>query len=84
MGKPVVVFGAAWYAPLPGAFRFGSGISYEEVTAFRPDFTLLRAAIDRLCTHLPVGVVDRHYLAISRDYEPGRNLARLEEVLNHG
>jgi hypothetical protein len=82
MGKPVVVFGAAWYAPLPGAFRFAPSLDYVEVTAFRPDFDKLKMALDVLSTHMPCGVVDLHYLPICPAYSQETNEQRLREALD--
>ena len=82
MGKPSIIFGAAWYAPLPGAFRFTPGLDYAEVLSFRPDFDRLKAALDLMSTHMPPGVVDMHYLPICPDYHRETNEARLKEILH--
>jgi len=82
MGRPVIVFGAAWHAGLPGAFRFSEALDYAAVRSFQADFDALRGALDQLSTHMPPGVVDMHYLPICPDYVPETNQRRLLDVLN--
>jgi capsule polysaccharide export protein KpsC/LpsZ len=42
-GKPVLCFGATWWAGAPGVTRYRAGLSFDEVLANRPD----RAALER-------------------------------------
>lgn len=82
MGRPVIVFGAAWYAGLPGVFSFSSELNYADLLAFTADFGELKRALDGLSTYMPLGVVDMHYLPICPDYNQGINESRLLDVLN--
>jgi len=78
-GKPVLIFGRAWYATLPGVFEFRPGMSLEEILACRIHHAELGEKVNELLTKTAVGVVDEDYSHTVKGYSDDQNNACLEE-----
>lgn len=69
MGKGAIHFGVAWYATLPGVFRWQGAETVAKALAVRPDRTSLETAFDALTRKLYPGVVDPHYGVLIKDFK---------------
>lgn len=61
MGKGAIHFGVAWYATLPGVFRWQGPETVQKALAAKPDRAALEAAFAALTRKLYPGVVDPYY-----------------------
>ncbi len=72
-GKPVLCFGATWWAEAPGVTRYRPGISFDEIIANRPE----RAALERFTGVLQArshtGYVQRHFAQADTDLPDEQN-----------
>ena len=66
-GKPVICFGATWWAEAPGVTRYRPGLTLDEVLAGTPT----RAAVERFAGILQArshsGHVQRHFARADTD-----------------
>lgn len=69
LGKATVHFGAAWYASLPGTFRWIGPKTVAQATAFMPDRSALERAFGDLSRKLYPGVIDQDYAALLPGYD---------------
>ena len=60
-GKPVLCFGAAWWAGAPGVTRYRPGLSFDDVLAKRPDRPALEHFAGVLQARSHAGNVQRHF-----------------------
>lgn len=81
MGKPVLVFGNAWYRTLPGATKFSDNVSYQDILGSAPDHDDLQQAAGSLVERAHVGVVDRHYSKLVPDFEYSENSSTVAESI---
>lgn len=61
LGKGAIHFGVAWYATLPGVFRWQGPETVQKALAVKPDRAALETAFAALTRKLYPGVVDLHY-----------------------
>jgi len=78
-GKPALIFGPAWYASLPGVFRFRPNLDVDEILACRIDHAELEKRTNELLMKAGVGVVDREYSQDVRNYSDEQNSLYLQE-----
>lgn len=64
MGKPVILFGRAWYSSLPGVIAWDDPELIQKVDSFVFDRVALEEGFARLSQKGYTGVVDSHYLKI--------------------
>lgn len=80
-GKPALIFGPAWYASLPGVFRFRPKMDVKEILACRIDHADLEKQLNELLMKTGVGVLDSAYSQYMRDYSDEQNNLYLQEFL---
>ena len=73
MGKPVLVFGGAWYRKFPGAVEWREGLSFDDIAGVRFDHAALQQAVGALVARCHPGVVDRDYIEIVDGYAEDTN-----------
>lgn len=78
-GKPVLIFGRAWYATLPGVFEFRQDMSLKEILACRINHAELEKKFNELLTKTAVGAVQEECGKAIEDYSDEWNNACLEE-----
>lgn len=78
-GKPVLIFGPAWYASLPGVFRFRPNMDVKEILACRIEHAELEKRLNELLMKAGVGVLDREYSQDVQDYSDEQNSLYLQE-----
>ncbi len=83
MGKPVLVFGQAWYRGFPGAVEWREGLTYDDVAAIDFPHQTLETAVGAFIARCHHGVVDRDYIEIVEDYSEENNITRVAQVI-HG
>ena len=76
LGKPVIIFGDAWYAKMPGIFRHEEIQSKEDIikvseAIFSKD--VLKNEFNKLQEFLHKGVVDYGYARIAKDFDRQNN-----------
>ncbi|WP_029032961.1 hypothetical protein [Salinimicrobium terrae] len=73
-GKPVIVFGRAWYKTLPGVFTFSSDLDIEKISSEIVSFTELQLKFDELTAKLAPGVaLNEVYPSYYKDYDVEEN-----------
>ncbi len=81
-GKPVLVFGAAWYREFPGVVEWCSGPTFDEFACNEPPETAnIVAALDWALRTAGKGVVDPAYAELVDGYEPSANAHHVAESL---
>jgi hypothetical protein len=81
MGKPVLVFGQAWYRGFPGVQQWREGLSYDEIVATPVDHAALEAAVGGFVARCHRGVVDGDYIEIVDGYSEDANVDRVAAVI---
>ena len=76
-GKPCLVFGAAWYAELPGVTRYAAGLNLLELAKQRVDRSALDAACDTMLSQCADGLVFPRNATI---YEMRHDMAELDRL----
>jgi hypothetical protein len=81
-GKPVSVFGAAWYREFPGVVEWGSHLTFDEfVCNAPPEASSIVTALDSALRTAGKGVVDPAYAELVEGYEPQANAQQVAESL---
>ncbi len=76
-GKPVVIFGRAWYGGVDGVFRYREDLDLEQVARYEIDHGKMEKSVSHLVSKTGVGIVDGHFLEISKDknnFDPKQNV----------
>jgi hypothetical protein len=81
-GRPVVVFGGAWYRSFPGVFEWHDGLDLEVVSRHRFPHELLEQAAGRLAARCHPGVIELLYQRRSKDFDHAENVERVSETLD--
>lgn len=81
-GKPVLVFGAAWYREFPGVWSWESPPSFEDFIGHKPpDEATVVAALDQSLRTAGKGVVDLAYAQLVGDFDAAGNGQLVAESL---
>ncbi|MBQ0932852.1 capsular polysaccharide export protein, LipB/KpsS family [Ideonella alba] len=80
-GKPALVFGATWYADLPGVHRWHPGLRFEDIVAAPPDHAALERSVGQFLHHCHEGVVERHYKTLVPDFDEAHNARQVGAAL---
>lgn len=67
-GKPVVIFGKAWYLNLPGVFFYSPILSIETIMQYSIDHQELEAALAKLLKKTGRGVIDPRYAQLVSNF----------------
>ena len=73
LGKPALVFGAAWYRGLPGVHHIDDAPTWEAIRDTTVDHAALQQAVGALLARSHRGVVDRHYRVLVPDLDKTAN-----------
>jgi len=83
-GRPVLVFGAAWYREFPGVMEWDTLPTFDEFTSNTPpEAASIVAALDSALRTAGKGVVDSAYAELVDGYEPSANAHHVAESLWH-
>ncbi|PQO26003.1 hypothetical protein C5Y96_21365 [Blastopirellula marina] len=80
-GKPVLVFGKAWYRKLPGVFEFPTSMSAEQIAATEIDHSHLEESVADMLSRSCIGVTDPHYSLIVDNYDEDTNASLVASTL---
>ena len=67
LGKPVIVFGHAWYEALPGVIKYDQGFTFDKVLNVRIDRKSVVDGYRRLLRYSSPGVVQSAYFGLQPD-----------------
>ncbi|SDX53721.1 capsular polysaccharide export protein, LipB/KpsS family [Roseicitreum antarcticum] len=81
MGKPVLVFGGAWYRAFPGAVQWREGLRYQDVAGKTFAHDALQQAVGAMLGRCHPGVVDRDYIEIVEGYSDAANVQTVAKQL---
>ncbi|MCC5992627.1 MAG: hypothetical protein JJT99_08895 [Rhodobacteraceae bacterium] len=73
MGKPVLVFGGAWYRAFPGAVEWHEDLQFADIARVQVDHAKLEQVVGALVARCHPGVVDRDYVEIVQGYSAAEN-----------
>lgn len=81
-GKPVLVFGAAWYREFPGVVEWDTCPTFDEFASISPpEAASIVAALDSALRTAGKGVVDSAYAELVDGYEPRANAQQVADSL---
>lgn len=82
MGKPVLVFGQAWYRGFPGVVEWREGLRYDDVLGQSFAHEALERAVGQFIAQCHQGVVDRDYIEIVENFSEEGNIAAVAQILH--
>lgn len=80
-GKPVLVFGNAWYKSLTGVFEFDKNIDIEKILNYQINFDDLQNDFNQLIDKSRIGVIDKDYEVICNNYNQIENNDAIKEFI---
>jgi hypothetical protein len=80
-GKPVLVFGYAWFRKLPGVTEYADGVTLAEVMDKTFSHEQLEQAFSELISKAVPGIVDGHYRQIYEKFDIEENNRLLTDFL---
>lgn len=81
LGKPALVFGAAWYRTLPGVHHIEDAPTYEAIRDTVIDHGALELAVGGLLARSHQGIVERHYAKMIEGFDEAASTARTAKVI---
>ena len=72
-GKPVLIFGQAWYKNLPGVIQYNDNLKMDDILNVKIDHEVLQKEINKLISFCFDGIVDENYIKIYKDYNQEKN-----------
>lgn len=82
-GKPVIVFGSAWYREFPGVFEFTEGLKFSDFMTFNPSpHEVIVTRLEEILTRAGKGVVDEAYAQLVSEYDEDSNAVAVAESLS--
>ena len=78
-GKPVLVFGKAWYRKFEGVVEWRDDLTYEEIIGTTIDHAKVEQSAGTLLARAHQGVVDRHYQKLVEGYDDAANNTRVAQ-----
>lgn len=80
-GKPVLVFGGAWYKSFPGVFQWHEGVDLEAIASHQFDHAELEAAAGNLQAACHPGIIELLYKDRAKDYDEPGNIKQVAETV---
>lgn len=80
-GKPVLVFGGAWYKSFPGVFHWHDGIDLQAIAEHQFSHSDLESAAGRLQAACHPGIIELLYQERSKNYQEVDNVQRVAATL---
>lgn len=77
LGRPVIMFGLAWYRSFPGVFPFDVRMDLEKIAQARVDVAAVEHALARYLASCRSGVVDPYYSILIPDYDEAVNQTKV-------
>ena len=67
-GKNVLVFGNAWYASLPGVFKYNKDTNIKDILSYKINHKMIESKLNELLNRAYVGVIDSNYNKTVENY----------------
>ena len=80
LGRPAVVFGAAWYGSFPGVVRYNQGLNFKEVAELEVDHESLQKAAGALLARSHKGVIERSLFKHVKSLDLAENTSTVAET----
>ena len=80
-GKPVLVFGKAWYASLPGVYKYCDDIDIKKISSTSINHNDLEIKLNKLLNNAYEGVVNPEYNGIVQNYNDAKNVEYMLKYL---
>jgi hypothetical protein len=80
-GKPVLCFGATWWADAPGVTRYRPGLTFQQVLDNRPDRSAVARFAGRLQARSHSGNVQRHFARADTDSNDAENAEQVARIV---
>ncbi len=80
-GKHVLVFGKAWYASLPGVYKYRDDIDIKKISSISINHSDLEVKLNKLLDNAYEGVVDPAYNGIVQNYSDTKNVEYMLKYL---
>ncbi len=77
MGKPVIVFGYAWYRCFPGVFDWDKGVEWNDILKYKYDKDILKKTTRDFSKYLNEGCVDRDYTELIENFNKTENAKKV-------
>ncbi|WP_161594584.1 capsular polysaccharide export protein, LipB/KpsS family [Marimonas lutisalis] len=77
VGRPAMVFGAAWYGALPGVVHYRENLDFEEIAAMQIDHAALEQAAGALLARTHEGIIEQLFFPMNPDLDHDKNAARV-------
>ena len=81
IGKPVIVFGYAFWNRLPGAYRIDDQWEFAEIEGYQKDDSLFEAAVEEVSKNAWPGIVDHNYIRSLDHFDPVQNADNLARAI---
>lgn len=75
LGRPAMVFGAAWYGSLPGVVRYSDALDFEKVAQIKIDHAQLQADTGALVSKSHAGIIEQLFFPLTPDLDHDNNTA---------
>jgi len=72
-GKPVLVFGNAWYRNFEGVHEWSDELTYEKISCSPINHHTLEMNVGNLLSNCHTGVVERHYKILVNNFDEEKN-----------
>ena len=80
VGRPAMVFGAAWYGSLPGVVKYQDGLDFEEVAAMTIEHEELQKAAGALMSRSHEGIIEQLFFPLTPDLDHEKNTDSVAKV----
>ncbi|MDQ2090355.1 capsular polysaccharide export protein, LipB/KpsS family [Marimonas arenosa] len=77
VGRPAMVFGAAWYGSFPGVVHYRDGLDFEEIAAMEIDHDALEQAAGALYARTHEGLIEQLFFPMTPDLDHDKNAAQV-------
>ena len=81
IGKPVIVFGYAFWNRLPGAYRIDDQWEFAEIEGYQKDDSLFEEAVEEVSKNAWPGIVDHDYVRSLDHFDPVQNADNLAKAI---
>lgn len=82
LGKPVLLFGYAWYQNLSGVYDFKTAPSFEKIIQEPIDTNTIESQLNDLTTRFGDGLLDRDYKQIYPEFNNKTNISNVANSIN--
>ena len=82
-GKPVLVFGKAWYETLPGVVKYSENLTIDDILNVKINHLELEKQFNKLIEKTGEGIIDRGYISNYNAYDSEKNTLFVKNSLKN-